>query len=257
MPTLREVQAAFARGVLDPAESGAIASRVIAAGIAPERRLGVYRNNVRVSLRGVLEGCFPATRARLGPARFAALAERFIRAEPPARPQLTGYGAGFPAFLERSVDEAALPWLADVARLEWAREEAYYAADALPLALATLASIPAERYPELRFEPHPSLRLIRSAGPVYTLWRATLDDATEDSAPPVSSGRAEQVLVVRPELTVATRPIALADLLLVEALAEGLPLAEAAARAQSAQAGFDLQATFALHLAGGSFADCR
>ena len=249
MPTLREVQAAFARGVLDPAESGAIASRVIAAGIAPERRLGVYRNNVRVSLRGVLEGCFPATRARLGPARFAALAERFIRAEPPARPQLTGYGAGFPAFLEGSVDEAALPWLADVARLEWAREEAYYAADALPLALATLASIPAERYPELRFEPHPSLRLIRSTGPVYSLWQAALG-----GSPEVASGPAEQALVVRPEATVATRPIARADLLLVEALADGLPLAEAAARAESANDGFDLQAALALHLAGGSFA---
>ncbi len=257
MPTLREVQSAFARGVLDPALIGGIASGIMGDGIAPERRLGVYRNNVLVSLRGVLEGRFPATRQRLGAERFAALALAFIRAEPPARPQLSGYGAGFPAFLERSVEDATLPGLADVARLEWAREEAYYAADAEPLALTTLASIPVERYPELRFEPHPSLRLIRSAGPVYTLWRAALDDATEDTAPPVSSGRAEQVLVVRPEMTVTTRPIALADLLLVEALAEGLPLAEAAARAQSADAGFDLQATLALHLAGGSFAGCR
>jgi hypothetical protein len=254
MPTLREVQAAFARGVLDPAESGAIASRVIAAGIAPERRLGVYRNNVRVSLRGVLEGCFPATRARLGPARFAALAERFIRAEPPARPQLTGYGAGFPAFLERSVDEAALPWLADVARLEWAREEAYYAADALPLALATLASIPAERYPELRFEPHPSLRLIRSAGPVFSLWQAALGRSTGEAVS--ESSQAQRVLVVRPAMTVATRPIAPADFLLVAGLAEGLPLAEAAALAEGANADVDLQAALALHLAGGSFARC-
>ncbi len=108
--------------------------------------------------------------------------ESFIRAEPPARPQLFGYGAGFPAFLERSIEAAALPWLADVARLEWAREEAYYATDAAPLALTALASIPVERYPELRFEPHPSLRLICSAGPIFTLWQAALDAATEESA---------------------------------------------------------------------------
>ncbi len=257
MPTLREVQAAFARGVLDPAQIGGIASGVIGDGIAPERRLGVYRNNVLVSLRSVLEGSFPATRRRLGPERFAVLAFDFIRAEPPARPQLSAYGTGFPAFVERSIEAAALPCLADVARLEWARKEAYDAADAQPLALTNLTAIPVERYPELRFELHPSLRLIRSAGPVYTLWRAALDDATEGSAPPASSGRAEQVLVVRPEMTVTTRPIALADLLLTEALAEGLPLAEAAARAQSADAGFDLQAALARHLAGGSFAGCR
>jgi hypothetical protein len=257
VPTLREVQAAFARGVLDPALSGAIAGGIIGDGIAPERRLGVYRNNVVVSLRGVLESSFPATRRRLGAERFAALAEGFIRAEPPLRPQLSGYGAGFPAFLARSVEDAALPCLADVARLEWAREEAYYAADAPPLALTALASIPVERYPKLCFEPHPSLRLICSAGPVFTLWQAALDDATEGSAAAVSSGGAEQVLVVRPEMTVTTRPIARADLLLVEALVEGLPLAAAAARAVSADAGFDLQAALALHLAGGSFAACH
>lgn len=257
MPTLRERQAAFARGVLDPAQIGGIASGVVGAGIAPERRLGVYRNNVLVSLGGVLEGSFPATRRRLGPERFAALAQAFIGAEPPARPQLSGYGAGFPAFLERSIEDASLPWLVDVAGLEWAREEAYYATDAEPLALTTLASIPLERYPGVRFEPHPSLRLIRSAGPVYSLWEAALNGSTGDTAPAVSNGQAEQVLVVRPEMTVTTRPIALADLLLVEALAEGLPLAEAAASAQSADAGFDLQAALALHLAGGSFTACR
>ena len=205
----------------------------------------------------MLEGCFPATRRRLGPERFAALARDFIRAEPPARPQLTGYGAGFAGFLERSVEAGAPPWLGDVARLEWAREEAYYAADAEPLALASLASIPVERYPELCFELHPSLRLIRSAGPVYSLWRAALDDPAAVSAEVVSSGRPEQVLVVRPGLKVTTRPIAIADLRLMEALAEGLPLAEAAARAETAEAGFDLQAALALHLTGGSFAGCR
>jgi hypothetical protein len=257
VPTLREVQAAFAKGVLEPAAIGAIAGGIVGAGIAPERRLGVYRNNVLVSLRRVLEGSFPATRRRLGPERFAELAFEFIRAEPPARPQLWGYGASFPGFLERSVSDAALPWLADVARLEWAREEAYYAADAEPLALTTLTAIPSDRYPELRFEPHPSLRLIRSTGPVYSLWQATLEAPAEENAPAVAGGEAEQVLVVRPALTVTTRSIAFPDLLLVDALAEGLSLAEAAARAESADAGFDLQAALALHLAGGSFARCH
>ncbi len=256
MPTLREVQASFARAVVDPALVGGIAGRIVGAGIAPERRLGVYRNTVLASLARVLEGCFPATRRRLGPERFAGLARDFIRAEPPARPQLTAYGAAFAGFLDRSVEDRALPWLGDVARLEWAREEAYYAADAKPLALTTLASIPVERYAELCFEVHPSLRLVRSAGPVYSLWRAALDDLAEVSARADSSGRAEQVLVVRPELTVTTRPIAIADLLLMEALADGLPLARAAERAHSEDAGFDLQAALALHLKGGSFAGC-
>jgi len=52
------------------------------------------------------------------------------------------------------------------------------------------------------------------------------------------------------------RLISVADLLLLEGLGMDQPLAEAAARAQTADADFDLQAALALHLAGGSFASC-
>jgi Putative DNA-binding domain len=256
VPTLREVQAAFARGVLDPSLAGGIASGVVGDGVAPERRLDVYRTNVFVSLRRVLEGTFPATRRLLGPERFAAFALDFIRAELPDRPQLAVYGAGFPAFLECSIEDTAPPWLVDVARLERAREEACHAADAPPLTPATLAALPLERYPELRFQLHPSLRLIRSAGPVYALWQAGLNGSAEDSLAAGTNVQPEQVLVVRPDMTVTARPISAPDLVLVDALGRGAPLAAAAERAQAADAGFDLQAALALHLAGGTFAGC-
>lgn len=257
MPTLREVQAAFARGVLDPTFAGALAGRIIGAGISPERRLAVYRNNVLLSLRGLLEGAFPASRWLLGPERFAKLAQSFIRASPPERPQLMTYGAGFPAFLEGSAEAACVAHIADVARLEWAREEAYYAADAPPLSATDLAAIPVARYAELHFDLHPTLHLIRSAGPVFALWQTGIDASIEGAAGALENGGPEQVLVVRPEMTVTTRPIAAADLLLLEGLGEGLRLAEAAERALAANPGFDLQAALALHLAGGTFAGCR
>jgi len=250
LPTLRELQAAFARGVLDPAAGVDLGGRIVAGGLDPGRRLAVYRDNVLVSLRRLLEGTFPATRRHLGPERFAELALAFARAEPPDRPQLLAYGAGFPAFLARA---GAEPLAADLARLEWAREEACHAADASPLDPASLAAIPQERYPELRFVPHPSLRLVASAGPVFSLWQAV----TTEAASPTPDAGPEQALVVRLAMTVATRAIAAADLLLVRALADGLPLAEAAERAQAADSAFDLQGALAVHLTGGTFTGCR
>ncbi len=257
MPTLREVQAAFARSVLDPSSTSVVVGQIVGAGIEPLHRLRVYRNNVLLSLQRVLEGAFPASRRLFGPERFAEIARAFIRSAPPERPQLMSYGAGFPAFLGRSAEAAAVaPYLGDVARLEWAREEAYYSADASPLSAADLAAMPAELYPELCFELHPSLRLICSAGPVYALWCAATTPAADEGVEAPPGGGPEQVLVVRPEMTVTTRPIALADLVLMEGLGEGLPLAEAAVQAQAADADFDLQAALALHLVGGSFAGC-
>jgi hypothetical protein len=257
VPTLREVQAAFAQGVLDPSLTSRVATGIVRGGIAPERRLAIYRNNVVSSLRRVLEGTFPAARRLLGPERFAEIALAFIRSAPPDRPQLLAYGAGFAAFVERWGEATDVAYVADVARLEWAREEAYYAPDARPLPAADLAAIPVARYAGLRFELHPSLRLIRSTCPVFALWQAATHASPEGIFAALQNAGPEQVLVVRPAMTVTTRPIAAADLLLLEALREGMPLAEAAERAEAGDEGFDLQAALALHLAGGSFAGCR
>ena len=254
---LREVQAAFVQGVLEAAHARAIAGAIVGAGLTPERRVAIYRNNTFASLRGVLERAFPATRRLLGPERFAEIALAFIRATLPDRPQLAAYGAGLPDFLERRSEAAAAPHIADVARLEWAREETYYAADAAPLTAAAVSRIPAERYPALRLRLHPSVRLVRSAGPVYTLWQAARAGATDEPWVGTPDGGSEQVLVVRPEMTVTTRAIGAADLALLQALGAGLRLPEAAAQAAAVDAEFDLQAALALHLAGGTFAACN
>jgi hypothetical protein len=92
---------------------------------------------------------------------------------------------------------------------------------------------------------------------VFALWHAATHASPEGISAALQNAGPEQVLVVRPQMTVTTRPIAAADLLLLEALGESLPLAEAAERAHAADMGFDLQAALALHLAGGSFAGCR
>jgi hypothetical protein len=252
MRTLREVQAAFAAGVLDPSFGGRIAVAIDGDGLAPERRLAIYRNNTLASLRGLLERSFPATRHLLGLERFAGIALAFIHSAPPNRPQLAAYGAGFSEFLKIRAEAGPVAHVADVARLEWAREEAYYAADSPPLGPAAIARISTERYPELRFSLHPSVRLVRSAGPVHSLWQAALAGVARP--PPV--GTPEQALVMRPEMTVVTRPIGAGDLVLLEALGLGLPLAEAAARAQAGDPEFDLQGALASHLVGGTFAGC-
>ena len=133
MPALHEVQAAFAAAMLAGRSSPALSRCILAAGIPAERRLAVYRANVVLSLRRLLERTFPAVRRLLGEERFARLADAFVRQAPPSRPQLLAYGSGFADFL---VPVGGL--IADVARLEWAREEAYHAAQALHLAWGTI-----------------------------------------------------------------------------------------------------------------------
>ena len=56
----------------------------------------------------------------------------------------------------------AMPWLADVARIERAWLDAYHAADAEPLSAQTLGSFPPDRLAELVFVAHPATRIVRS-----------------------------------------------------------------------------------------------
>src|SRR3954465_11014500 len=89
---LRELQQAFREGVLDD-RAEAIVKRILGDGIAAERRLGLYRTTV-LGPRGRVRGATsPAPRRLAGEAVFAAMARAFVRARPPAVPQLLDYGA--------------------------------------------------------------------------------------------------------------------------------------------------------------------
>lgn len=177
------------------------------AGATP-RRFAVYRNNIAVGQAEALAASFPAVRALVGEDFFAALAAVYRRASPPRGPVLAEWGADFGDFLEGFPPVAELPYLADVARVEFARLTALHAADATALPIAALGAVTADQMPELRLRLHPSVHLIDSAWPVVSLRAAALDPAL---AAMVDMTRAEVALVARP-----------ADHLLTQAIDPGL-----------------------------------
>ena len=97
-----------------------------------ERRFAVYRNNVAHSLSRALASRYPVIERLVGEDFFRPLAAAFIAAHPPASPMLFQWGGEFPGFLAGFPPLRDLPYLADVAELEWLRGQAYHAADAQP-----------------------------------------------------------------------------------------------------------------------------
>ncbi len=197
---MHAAQAPFAAALLDPAlptPTGLQAWN----GSDPGVRFAVYRNNVVHSLVGVLADSFPVVQALVGPEFFGAMARRFVRAQPPTSPLMHRYGAGLPAWMAGFEPAAALPYLSDVARLEWARLCAFHAADTPPIAAQALAArlqTPAAlAHTTLRL--HPSLAVVRSAHPVVSLWRAHQldDDARDLQLARLDLGQPEAALVFR------------------------------------------------------------
>lgn len=208
----------------------------------PARRFAVYRNNVHASLIGVLEGRYRAVARIVGEEFFRAMARAYVAHEPPRSAVLLAWGETFADFVRTFEPAAGLPYLPDVARLEWAWHAAYHAADAAAMEVTALTSIDPQALAQSRIDLHPSARLVVSAYPVVTIWEMNAGDVAPG---PVDFARAEAALLLRPHLNVEVVRIPEGADRFIAALQAGLPLIEAARVAQAAAPAFDLQVNFA------------
>lgn len=243
---LAELQERFARAVLAGGSERELLEVLADSFGQRERRLAVYRNNVRHALSSVLEAAFPVVRQLVGVECFTATALAFAARHPPRRPVLYEYGGHLPGFLAGFQPLAELPWLADVARLEWARNEALFAVEREPLTPAQLAAAPPAGLGELYLRPHPSARLLESLWPIHAIW-----DAHQPAGEPLEAvdlSRAESVLVWRQKGAVRQRLSAVGEFALLAAFAENRPLAEAVAIAAGRDSMFDCAVALARFL---------
>ncbi|MDR6950671.1 hypothetical protein J2X65_000014 [Ancylobacter sp. 3268] len=228
------------RALLDPAAA-------VPAGIGPyaqearDRRFAVYRNNVALSLVEAMAGRFPVVRAIVGDEFFRAMAREFVLASPPRSPVLMRYGEVFPDFLASFGPAADLPYLADVARLEIARGQAFHAADAPPLTAEALAALDPQRR-GVRVAIHPAVRLIRSAYPIVTLWAM---NSGEQEPAAIDDWTGEDAVVTRAAYQILVRRLSPGHFAFLQALREGQTL-EAAMMVGFAECeDFDASATLA------------
>lgn len=189
-------------------------------------RLAVYRNNVRVTLREVLRDRFAVVSQLVGEDFFNAMAGEYVRANLPASPVLLDYGAGFPDFIAGFSPAGSLPYLADVARLEWFIHDAANAPDATSLDPVGLSGLDSETMDDLFLKPHPSLRLFESPFPVHDIWRAHQDEIDEEL---LINDEACHLVICRPEFEVSVWSHSHAEYLLLSTLNDGLPLMDAMA----------------------------
>ncbi len=208
----------------------------------PVRRFAVYRNNVMVSLIDALADTCPVTQALVGEEFFRGMAGVFARCNPPRSPVMAHYGAGFAAFIEDFPAAAGLPYLADVARLEMLRVQAYHAADAATVPAEEIALLLAdpERLPEARFTLHPSLRILDSRHAVVSLWAAHQGEDVDSALAAVDTALPESALLLRVGLDVEIYRIAAGTAVFVRHLQEGLGLGAAVELALAADAAFDM-----------------
>ncbi len=81
--------------------------------------LRVHRNTVLSAISNALRLTHPAIERLVGEEFFDRMAIEYARAAPPAVPQLDEYGAGFAASIAGFPGTETLPYLSELARLDW------------------------------------------------------------------------------------------------------------------------------------------
>lgn len=240
-------QEAFVAALADPER--ALPQGVVSARGDPDPlRFAVYRNNVHVSLVEALARGFPVSRRVVGEEFFRAMARVYVGKTKPASPVLFHYGESFADFIAAFAPAASVPYLPDLARLEYAWTQSYHAADAAPLAVGDLAAIAPDALAGARLRPHPAARLVRSAWPVGAIWAAH----QSETVGPITETAGQSVLITRARAEVHVTVIPARDAGFAAALLDGAPIAEASARGDAAQ-GFDAGTTLVGLIGLGAF----
>src|SRR5262245_30856413 len=194
---LADLQGAY-RHYLLTGESEKLAPAILADAFDGAERIGIYRNNFLVGLGEGLKANFPVTQLLLGAAFFEQAARRFILAHPPRRPCLFEYGAKFPDYLRELPELSALPYVAEVARFEFARITAYNAPVERAVTAEILAGLPPDRLDSLPIRLAWHTQIIAVTAPVLDLWNAHQAPEPDLSAIDMNP-RPHSLLVCRPE----------------------------------------------------------
>lgn len=183
MPSLPERQRAFGAALLAEADADLLEDFVEAPALAA-KRFAAYRRNVLGNWHAALAASFPVLAALIGAGRFSALSEQYRAACPSRNADLNLYPERFAAWLAQQPIGEELPYLADLAQLEWALEEVYGAQEEAALDFTKLEAVPVAQQGAVVLVLASALRAIPSRWPVFEIWQAhqTASLADRDAA---------------------------------------------------------------------------
>jgi len=149
--------------------------------LAPAERLQIYTRMYFWRIRDALAEDYPQLAALLGDDGFADLLRRYLRRHPSEHPSLRHVGRHLPAFLAAHSVNQIPPYAADLARLEWARVDAFDAPDVEPLGKADLHAIAPNDWATIRLSPIPALSVVACEWPVHDVWADPAGNRPEPS----------------------------------------------------------------------------
>ncbi len=226
LAALQQLFAAAALGTASEPEQARLAAQLQGSRVLPARQgIEAYRTSVNGKLRRSLEQIYPVCQRLVGEAFFQAMASAFLEQGVSRSPDLGDYGAGLPGFLAEFQPARALPYLADVAQLEWLWHRAFNAPDQPSLNLQALVGVPPEHWDRLVFRLPAGAALIASDYPIHRIWEVNTNPAGQHQVVDLDQGGI-RIFVWRDGHTTRLDLPGEPEWQLLQAFARGLPFGE-------------------------------
>jgi len=249
---LNNIQESFKDLMLQPPQALETPGEAFAAlfeegDIPLHERLKVYRSNVIGGITDALIATFPLLKDLVGEEFLRDMARAFVIQNPPQAGCLNMYGAGFDTFIETFPLAKDLQYLPDIARLELAINEAYFAPDDESLSAQSLSAILPESLPALHLKLRASARLIESKFPLDKI-RAFCLDPENQTVPNIQAGGVN-LLILRPKLDIEFTLLDDDELMALSLLQKKNTFGAAIEQTLQAFPSFDLPAFLQKHIA--------
>jgi hypothetical protein len=130
---------------------------------ATHASVAVYRNNVRLNRIAALTDAFANVVQLVGIDYFQALARAYVDCTPASSANLHEDGAALPDFIRRFDQAADLPYLGDIADVDWRLHHAYFAIDTDAVDSAAVAALGPDGFAAASIRLCPSVGLAQSS----------------------------------------------------------------------------------------------
>ncbi len=250
MPSLSEQQRSFAAALFDNNHAVEPLLRATQRGTVASG-LAIYRNNVYGNYRNSLTHSYPVLEQLVGADYFRMLSDTYIASTPSLSGDVRVYGAGFADFLQDHEVATQLPYLPDVACLEWQCLHVLAQPRSAPPDLSCLQKLNADRYAVLRVALNRASALLASPYPVLRIWQVNQPDYVGDETIDLAQG-ASHMLVLRHADTVSVLDLDIAEYAFISMLQQGLRWGDALQAALAINPDFDLGSCLLRHINNGA-----
>jgi hypothetical protein len=172
MTTLALLQQKFLTDIYDIASKQLIDHITPHPLISSAHQLTIYRNSIFGRLQKALRAIYPVCYKLVGHDFFTHMASIYIQQTPSVSPNLNTYGAHFTPFIAQYQPAATLPYLPDVASLEWAWHQLYGAPDSIQFDFNKLSERSAINGEDICFILPERSSLLTSPYPIDQIWES-------------------------------------------------------------------------------------